>query len=676
MSRFTRADFAALSVLLVLGVVGIFCVVSDVAIGAIAAIAALVVAGASAFLFARRKFNIRGRRVAAVMEASTSPIKVTAPGLRLTPDAIDREKPKLSIVMPVYNVAPYLESAILSVLYQDLQDFELIIIDDASTDGSSSIIEMYAALDSRVRVLTLEQNSNGGAGIPSNLGIRAARGEYLGFADSDDIMMRTAHSHMVALADHHSADVVVGNFATFTDGDHVLTPAYDVARAADIPKNQVVSATEYPELLSMSPVPWRKLYRLSFMREHAIEYPEGDYFFEDNPLHWAVLAGANRVVVTDEVVSHHRMGRAGQTMESAEHRKGAFAQHFANALKSVLSTTGDRRDALLNAYVDRLLAARWVIRDQNHAGARAMLAKRFAMLFDRVATQGGRIPLPMRRIVGSYRGAYPTLDLSVVIATRNAGPRVRKTLDSLLAVRRIDLDIIVIDDGSTDDTRSVLREYESAHGNVNVFFQDQRGIGRARNSVIPLITGKLALFMNAGDVVDPDALSKTVRDVDVQASDLTMLAQSSFSSPDTVAEVRAIAAAQENIAWNRLVRTDFLHDADIFFGGADPYEDLQFHWLTVARAHSIALRSARVVHPTKFASKRATQIDNSAPAEQVHGSIWFTEQSLRRAPTYGAVHSAWRDAVATLLHATQITLPEAVSEEFGRRSKALLTEIN
>ncbi|MCC9220766.1 glycosyltransferase family 2 protein [Escherichia coli] len=94
--------------------------------------------------------------------------------------------------MPVFNVGPYLDASILSVLSQTLVDFELIIINDASTDDGKRIIEMYENIDSRIKFIDLRFNTLGGAGIPSNIGINAAKGKYIGFVDSDDWVSKDA----------------------------------------------------------------------------------------------------------------------------------------------------------------------------------------------------------------------------------------------------------------------------------------------------------------------------------------------------------------------------------------------------------------------------------------------------------------------------------------------------
>ena len=93
--------------------------------------------------------------------------------------------PFLSVIMPMYNAERYVRKAIESVQKQTFGDFELIIIDDKSTDGSKAICEEFQQNDPRIKVITVEKN--GGAGNARNIGIQLAKGKYITFIDSDDI---------------------------------------------------------------------------------------------------------------------------------------------------------------------------------------------------------------------------------------------------------------------------------------------------------------------------------------------------------------------------------------------------------------------------------------------------------------------------------------------------------
>ena len=94
-------------------------------------------------------------------------------------------KDVISVIVPVYNVAAYLPECLDSILSQDYDKLEVILIDDGSTDDSGTICDDYARRDSRIRVI---HQKNGGAAAAKNAGLRAATGEYLSFADSDDFL--------------------------------------------------------------------------------------------------------------------------------------------------------------------------------------------------------------------------------------------------------------------------------------------------------------------------------------------------------------------------------------------------------------------------------------------------------------------------------------------------------
>lgn len=112
---------------------------------------------------------------------------------------------KLSIIIPIYNVASFLPDAIESVLAQSFRVFELILVDDGATDGSGEICDRYAVQDSRVRVI---HQKNAGVSAARNVGVAAAQGEYIGFVDSDDIIEADMYQRLVGLAERYDADVV------------------------------------------------------------------------------------------------------------------------------------------------------------------------------------------------------------------------------------------------------------------------------------------------------------------------------------------------------------------------------------------------------------------------------------------------------------------------------------
>ncbi|MFH1965915.1 MAG: glycosyltransferase family 2 protein [Acidobacteriota bacterium] len=238
----------------------------------------------------------------------------------------------LSIIIPVYNVEQYLEKSLSSVAGQtlDKERIEVIVVDDASTDSSLAIAREFEARFLNFHVIALPENTPGGTGIPSNIAIRQARGKYIGFVDGDDWVEPGMFERMLEKAESEKADLVIRDFKEYDELLAETIVSYDrifldaVAAQAFSQKNRM---DQQKAFLKLSPVPWRKIYLRSFLLKNDIFYPEGNHFFEDNPLHWFSLILAERVVVLPEPLVVHRKNREGQTMCSGGEEFLAFVDH-------------------------------------------------------------------------------------------------------------------------------------------------------------------------------------------------------------------------------------------------------------------------------------------------------------------------------------------------------------
>jgi len=608
--------------------------------------------------------------------------------------------PLLSIIMPVYNVAPYLDTAIVSALNQHCADFELIIVNDASTDGCRKIIDMHASQDARIRVVHLEHNTLGGAGIPSNIGLCMARGQYIGFIDSDDWVTADAFEKMLTLASDFDADVVIGDFRTFTEDGRVVSPAYDGKRYEG-PLNQVVNVAEAPSLLRLSAVPWRKIYKRSFMQEHAIAYPEGDYFYEDNPLHWFVLTRAKRVIVTPQVVSYHRMGREGQTMSSNAYKLSSMTSH----INSILKFVGADSSSLLNANVvtDELWrfwhGAKWIVKRQSQQSAESLIKKRLSQLAERIsklAPAPADIASKLDEERGEYVRAYPDVDLTIVIAAYNAADVIGETIDSVLKLDGLRYNVLIIDDGSTDETLEILQTYEKDHANVHVFQQGNRGAGRARNMLIPLCTGTYTYFLDADDTIDAAALAHAVKAAIANEDDLTFFkyridyvdqgkSRGMFDSDaklwmmlspqQSISEQRAALSSLINYPWNRVIRTRLLHDANVFFGPTVVHNDIPYHWLSIVAAKKIGYVDVEVCTHKKF-SERA-QITNVMDERRMglFEALRYTQERLTPYAEFSDIRESWVKFATHLLDWAKDRIEPGTHQEFERRKERFISNL-
>lgn len=198
-----------------------------------------------------------------------TPIKGEAPVTRLE-DAGHNEV-RVSVIMPVYNSRAYVRETARSILGQKFQGFELILVDDGSTDGSGALCDELAAKDSRVRVI---HQKNGGISRARNAGIDAARGKYIQFCDNDDECLPGFIGDNYALAEKHGADCVrFGRTYELIAPDGALLASNTLAPPDHPPIHQPDLAGRYRDLAPLVGGIWDGMYRRSFLNEQGIRFP-------------------------------------------------------------------------------------------------------------------------------------------------------------------------------------------------------------------------------------------------------------------------------------------------------------------------------------------------------------------------------------------------------------------
>ncbi|MGH8867992.1 MAG: bifunctional glycosyltransferase/CDP-glycerol:glycerophosphate glycerophosphotransferase [Actinomycetes bacterium] len=230
---------------------------------------------------------------------------------------------KFSIVVPAYNVRAYLRECLDSLLAQSYADFELIAVDDCSPDGSGEILDEYAALDSRVRVLHLPKNV--GLGPARDAGIEVATGEYLMFVDSDDTLTPGALQAIADRLDETAGpDVLIFDYARTYWNNRVARNKLAPLLGDEGP--EVFRIDERPELLRLLMIVWNKVYRRDFVERHGFRFPPG--YYEDTPWTYPTLLAAERIAVLDRVCIHYRQRRHGNILRSRSRKHfDIFAQY-------------------------------------------------------------------------------------------------------------------------------------------------------------------------------------------------------------------------------------------------------------------------------------------------------------------------------------------------------------
>ncbi len=222
-------------------------------------------------------------------------------------------KPEVSVIVPVYNVEPYLRRCIDSLVNQTLQNIEIILIDDGSTDGCGAICDEYATKDTRIRVVHQE---NAGLSEARNAGIDRARADFLMFVDSDDWVEPEFCELPLMLAKKHKADLVMFQFRYSKNG-RIQRKRLDVSEGIKTQKEALGLLASNAGMMA-----WNKLYHRELFRTNR--YPKGKVY-EDVVL-TPVLVHLARKVVYSTAVLYNQEYRAGSitTIHSEENARDSF----------------------------------------------------------------------------------------------------------------------------------------------------------------------------------------------------------------------------------------------------------------------------------------------------------------------------------------------------------------
>ena len=222
--------------------------------------------------------------------------------------------PKVSVIIPVYNVEKYLHQCLDSVVNQTLREIEIICVDDGSTDNSMEILKEYAKRDNRITVLS---QKNLHAGVARNAGLTVARGEYLSFLDSDDFFESNMLEKLYKKAVKGKSDIIVFNYNLYDDKEkrykeheeyndkYIKTSPFSPEQYAD-------------ELFFIAPPnPWTKLFKHELIAKNNIKFENciscNDITFVDT-----ALSCSNKIIVTNDIFAHYRINSNTQISKNRE----------------------------------------------------------------------------------------------------------------------------------------------------------------------------------------------------------------------------------------------------------------------------------------------------------------------------------------------------------------------
>lgn len=247
----------------------------------------------------------------------------------------------VSVVVPIYNVEPYLQECIDSIASQTFQNLQIVLVDDGSPDNCGVICDAAAEKDDRIVVLHCE---NGGLSVARNRGMEVCRGKYILFVDSDDYLNRNAISVLYDTAEREALDIVLYDAISFDETNIQTSPESEITKY--IRKNPYDAVYRGAQLFMemvenddyRSPVQYC-FYRKSFLDHHLLAFHKG-ILHEDEEFNFLALLYSERVKHISEVLYHHRF-RADSIMSTK------ISKRNTDSLYAIINTVMDKRDDFL-----------------------------------------------------------------------------------------------------------------------------------------------------------------------------------------------------------------------------------------------------------------------------------------------------------------------------------------
>lgn len=229
------------------------------------------------------------------------------------------DNPQISLIVPVYNVEQYLSGCIDSILAQTFTNFEVLLIDDGSTDSSGGICEEYSEKDNRIRVFYKE---NGGVSSARNIGLQEAKGKYICFVDSDDSIRTNYLLTMLSLAESTHADMVVESACYFIKQRNLIKPL--------LLQDKTYKRMQFGQMLcdmrrkGLFGVPWNKLFKTDIIRSRNLLFDLDLDSYEDEVFNLQYLQYSKKVVTSSIIVYDY----ISRTNDSLSQRYIEISKHL------------------------------------------------------------------------------------------------------------------------------------------------------------------------------------------------------------------------------------------------------------------------------------------------------------------------------------------------------------
>lgn len=238
---------------------------------------------------------------------------------------------KVSIIMPVFNSAKYLRQTLDSVVNQTFHDFELIAVNDGSTDNSEEILNEYKE---KIEHFTIVNQLNSGVSSARNKGIDLANGKYISFLDSDDLLHKDYLKTLYEIADNNYCDIVICEYYLYYDKMNILNENIEgTIISENLVKKYGNKAFEYVMKQGFGTSPCIKLYKKEILNHYSIYFDIKSNFGEDMFFNWKLFLVSKSIIQIPYKLYGYRQNMNGATSKYHSHLFENYMREFSNLRK-------------------------------------------------------------------------------------------------------------------------------------------------------------------------------------------------------------------------------------------------------------------------------------------------------------------------------------------------------
>lgn len=440
---------------------------------------------------------------------------------------------KVSVIIPIYNAELYLEQCIDSLLNQSLKDIEIICVDDGSSDRTHLLLEQYKNEDSRIKVL---YQSNQYAGVARNNGMASATGKYLIFLDSDDYFEADFLEKMYSKSERNSTDLCICDGKIYDEMSAKITKG-GFLKGKFLPQKEIFSYKDIPDSIFQikNPAPWNMLCRKDFITSNGLLF-ENSRFGNDVLFFGKAIVLAKRISYIDEPLLTYRRGAIGNLQSKKDANptsilgslnqiksflikenlynavRKSWLQFVVNNIIFNLNTlkTYEAFEKLYNACFTSEHAVENLLKINecdlhDSLSYKQLEAYRSKSLEEFKKERFASIDLHQYIVKGTH---LPNRKVSVIIPVYNTMEYVGECIESALKQTLTDIEIIIVNDGSTDGSGHLIEDYAKADNRIIYVNKANGGPSIARNIGLEIARGEYILFLDSDDFITENTLEE------------------------------------------------------------------------------------------------------------------------------------------------------------------------